>query len=182
MSKKLSGQAREIMEGLYKEYELAKEHVFTHPHYIIITRPGIDQIQLKAGIKVKFDLQAVSDDHSRVIIKATAQRYFPNYKTAPEGGAMDSFGNHIPEGEKYEAGGEIKEVETFGESAPNNNKNAYNVAMAEKRALSRAVLKLSGLYAVPGLMSMDEYKGSVEEEWKEQNQKESKSKIQEKKM
>jgi hypothetical protein len=27
-----------------------------------------------------------------------------------------------------------------------NNRNAYPVAMAEKRALSRAVLKLAGLY------------------------------------
>ena len=39
-----------------------------------------------------------------------------------------------------------KVIETFGESAPNNNQNSYPVAMAEKRAMSRACLKLAGFY------------------------------------
>ena len=39
-----------------------------------------------------------------------------------------------------------KIIQTFGESAPNNTSNAYPVAMAEKRAMSRAVLKLTGFY------------------------------------
>lgn len=39
-----------------------------------------------------------------------------------------------------------KIVETFGEASPKNNKNAYTVAMAEKRAMSRIVLKLAGFY------------------------------------
>jgi hypothetical protein len=34
---------------------------------------------------------------------------------------------------------------SFGEAAPNNNKNAYPYAMAEKRAKDRVVLKLVGL-------------------------------------
>jgi|TARA_R110002074_G_scaffold294532_3_gene466137 hypothetical protein len=37
-------------------------------------------------------------------------------------------------------------IETFGEASPKNNKNAYPVAMAEKRAMSRIVLKLAGFY------------------------------------
>lgn len=37
-------------------------------------------------------------------------------------------------------------VETFGEAGPENCRNAYYVATAEKRALSRAVLKCIGLY------------------------------------
>ena len=37
-------------------------------------------------------------------------------------------------------------IETFGECSPNNNQNSYGVAMAEKRAMSRAVLKLAGFY------------------------------------
>jgi|LauGreDrversion4_2_1035121.scaffolds.fasta_scaffold31831_4 hypothetical protein len=37
-------------------------------------------------------------------------------------------------------------ITTFGEASPKNNKNAYPVAMAEKRALSRAVLKVSDFY------------------------------------
>ena len=39
-----------------------------------------------------------------------------------------------------------KVIETFGEAAPNNNQNSYPVAMAEKGAMSRACLKLTGFY------------------------------------
>jgi hypothetical protein len=46
-------------------------------------------------------------------------------------------------------------IETFGESSPENTVNKYPVAMAEKRAMSRAVLKLTGFYAV-GAMGQDE--------------------------
>jgi hypothetical protein len=41
--------------------------------------------------------------------------------------------------------GDVK-IETFGEASPSNTTNAYPVAMAEKRAMSRAVLKLTGFY------------------------------------
>jgi len=37
-------------------------------------------------------------------------------------------------------------VTTYGEASPKNNKNAYPYAMAEKRAVDRAVLKLLGLH------------------------------------
>ena len=37
-------------------------------------------------------------------------------------------------------------IQTFGESSPSNTTNSYPVAMAEKRAMSRAVLKLTGFY------------------------------------
>ena len=39
-----------------------------------------------------------------------------------------------------------KFIETFGEAAPMNNQNSYPIAMAEKRAMSRACLKLTGFY------------------------------------
>ncbi len=48
-----------------------------------------------------------------------------------------------------------KTIQTFGEAAPKNNKNAYVVSMAEKRAMSRAVLKLAGFYQ-HGVFSEDE--------------------------
>ena len=38
-------------------------------------------------------------------------------------------------------------IETFGEVSPANSSNKYPIAIAEKRALSRAVLKLAGFYA-----------------------------------
>ena len=48
-----------------------------------------------------------------------------------------------------------KIIETFGEATPKNNKNAYPVAMAEKRAMSRIVLKLAGFYEL-GIFGEDE--------------------------
>ena len=39
-----------------------------------------------------------------------------------------------------------KSIETYGEASPSNNQNSYPVAMAEKRAMSRACLKLAGFY------------------------------------
>ncbi len=37
-------------------------------------------------------------------------------------------------------------VITYGEASPKNNKNAYPYAMAEKRAIDRAILKLIGIH------------------------------------
>lgn len=47
------------------------------------------------------------------------------------------------------------DVETYGEAGPENCKNTYYVMTAEKRALSRAVLKMVGLYE-HGVFSEDE--------------------------
>lgn len=46
-------------------------------------------------------------------------------------------------------------VETYGEASTSNVKNKFIVAMAEKRALSRVVLKCVGMYAM-GYMGEDE--------------------------
>lgn len=49
-----------------------------------------------------------------------------------------------------------QEIETFGEADRNSNcRQTYPVAMAEKRAMSRVVLKLTGFYAL-GHFSEDE--------------------------
>jgi len=48
-----------------------------------------------------------------------------------------------------------KVIQTFGEASPKNNRNAYPVAMAEKRAKSRIVLMLSGFYE-HGIFGEDE--------------------------
>jgi len=55
--------------------------------------------------------------------------------------------------------GDVK-IQTFGEASPGNTTNAYPVAMAEKRAMSRACLKLSGFYALQcfGEDEADEFK------------------------
>jgi|TARA_B100001094_G_C18049199_1_gene729116 hypothetical protein len=48
-----------------------------------------------------------------------------------------------------------KIIQTFGECSPQNNSNAYPVSMAEKRAMSRIVLKLAGFYEL-GIFGEDE--------------------------
>ena len=46
-------------------------------------------------------------------------------------------------------------IESYGEASPANTKQAYPVAMAEKRALSRVVLKIAGFYKY-GVFGEDE--------------------------
>jgi len=118
--------ADERMVRLYKEYNLSKEDVFSHRHYKIITRGGVDKIQAIAGITVSYELvyNAFGPDGLYVAVKAIGTR-----------------------GDKT--------IETFGEAAPNNTTQNYPFAMAEKRAMARAVLKLAGLYEL-GFFSEDE--------------------------
>ena len=46
-------------------------------------------------------------------------------------------------------------MESYGEASSKNTKQAYPVAMAEKRALSRVILKITGFYKY-GVMGQDE--------------------------
>ena len=46
-------------------------------------------------------------------------------------------------------------MESFGEASANNTKQSYPVAMAEKRALARVVLKIAGFYKY-GVVGEDE--------------------------
>ena len=58
---------------------------------------------------------------------------------------------------------------TYGESSPQNTKNMYPVAMAEKRAKGRAILKLAGLH---GDFYEDEFPGD-KKPWKKKTIKDS---------
>ena len=112
----------ERLNELYKKYGLSPEDTFRSPQgWTIITRQGIDAIQASAGIDIKYDPIVVERDF--VVIKAT--------------------GSLLSDKEVF--------VETFGEAdrgSKGNCRQNYPVAMAEKRAMSRAVLKLSGFYAL----------------------------------
>ena len=46
-------------------------------------------------------------------------------------------------------------VESYGEASPDNTQQKYPVAMAEKRALSRVILKITGFYKY-GVFGEDE--------------------------
>ena len=106
---------KDILNRLFKENNLTEEDVFKHKFYNIITRSGVDKIQAKNDIEIRYDLIYNSIDLKFIIIKATA-----------------TMGDQV--------------IETFGECSPQNNQNSYGVAIAEKRAMSRAVLKLAGFY------------------------------------
>lgn len=51
-------------------------------------------------------------------------------------------------------------VITYGEASPKNNKNSYPYAMAEKRAIDRAILKLIGVHGF--IYSEDEVDSSMD--------------------
>jgi hypothetical protein len=124
---------KDLMNKVYKDFDLTPNDVFAHKHYKIIVRGGIDKIQSRAKIVVRYELLKAEFDLNgggyTIIVKAT--------------------------GTKLNDDGTVSVIETFGECTPGNNKNEYPVAMAEKRAMSRAVLKLAGLYE-QGFFSEDE--------------------------
>ena len=124
---KLTETQQKEMRRLFDENGLTPDDVFKHQHYIIITRGGIEKIQAKHDIRITYELIHHSPEKGEIVMKAHAYR-----NAAPD-----------------------NVIETFGEVNPKNNKNSYPWAMAEKRCLSRSVLKLAGLYA-HGVFGEDE--------------------------
>lgn len=124
---------KERMNGLFKEYALTKDDWFKHKHYVIITRSGIDKIQARAGIEINYELIHFTPDCKTAIVKADATMLIKSPDLLVDGEVKHGHGKFFC-------------IETFGEVSPDNNKNAYPIAMAEKRAMSRAVLKLAGFY------------------------------------
>ena len=123
---------KERLQHLAKENGLNKDHFFKSPQgFVIITRQGIERIQAHKGIRVRYEMVHLTDDCKFVVIKAIGEM---------------SNNNGLP-----------VQMETFGESAPANTRQTYPVAMAEKRALSRVVLKLSGLYTFIRVVNDENY-------------------------
>jgi len=122
---------------LYKKYELTEQDVFKHKHYLIITRQGIDKIQAKE--KIFIDYEAVTSEPEFCVVKSKAQK---------DNAKIQTFGSA-----KYGAktwNDEKKKWDEFG-----NTTTWYVMEMAEKRAMSRAVLKLTGFYEL-GVFGEDE--------------------------
>ena len=118
---------RERLNTLYKKFGLETEDTFKHQHYTILTRSGIENVQRGANIKVHYEVIKCEPDFSCVKAFATMN---------------DS------------------EIETFGsckrgKGGDGNTISWYVMEIAEKRAMSRAVLKLAGLYEL-GHMGEDE--------------------------
>jgi len=113
---------REKLKDLYKKYELTPQDVFKHNHYVIITRQGIEKIQAKEQILIKFDV--IKCETNFAVVKATAAL---NKK---DQNIIQTYGSAL-KGATYKDG---------------NTNSWYVMELAEKRALSRAVLKLTGFY------------------------------------
>lgn len=119
---------KDRLAKLYKKYSLEADDFFKHQHYTIITRAGIDKIQGIEGIKINYDV--IKCEPNYAVFKAIANH---NEIT------LETFGSAL-KGEGYKDG----------------NTNTWYVAeMAEKRAMSRAILKLTGFYEL-GAFGEDE--------------------------
>lgn len=125
----------DLVRELFKKYQLHYDasnpesrdnDVFVHKHYTIITRTGIDKIQAAEKITITHDVVYVSDQ--TVVLKARGFR-----QDAPD-----------------------VVVETFASASSLTCKSGYFAEVAEKRANSRVVLKLVGLYKY-GVYGQDEF-------------------------
>lgn len=115
---------REKIAELYRKYELTKDDVFKHQHYLIITRSGIEKIQAIERIDVNFDV--IRCEPSFAAVKAYNDK-------------LQTFGSAL-KGETFKDG---------------NTNSHYVLEMAEKRALSRLILKQTGFYEL-GVFGEDE--------------------------
>ena len=119
----------EILKEKYIKYGLTKDDVFKQQsgHYIIITRSGIEKIQAIENIFISYEV--IKCERDFCVVKADATK--------------DSH-----------------TIETFGSALKGDFKNGttlswYVMEMSEKRAMSRAVLKLTGFYEL-GVFGEDE--------------------------
>ena len=123
---------RDKLLELYKKYDLTADDVFKHQHYVIITRQGIDKIQGIEQININYEVIKCEPNFS--VFKAYAEKI--NEETIVR---VQTFGSALK-----------------GSNFKDGNCNSWYVAeMAEKRAMSRAVLKLTGFYEL-GVFGEDE--------------------------
>ena len=129
----------EILRALFKEYNLFYDKdnpeskandVYKHKHYTIITRGGIQKIE--RGAKIKCSLNAVD--------AACGKDFF----------TIQALGTR-----SFDDGRPNETYETFASASELTSTNKYYAEMAEKRARSRIVLTLAGLYEY-GVFGEDE--------------------------
>jgi len=118
---------RTELKALYEKYDLKPSDIYKHKHYVIITRSGVERIAIKADIAVTYDVIKCEKDFC--VVKAIA--VFNDMK-------LETFGSAL-----------------HGDFKSGNTNSWYVMEMAEKRALSRAVLKATGFYQL-GVFGEDE--------------------------
>ena len=124
---------KETLRRLFKENGLVEEDVYKDKRgFVIITRTGIDKIVSKQNIQVGYEV--IKLDKEMVVIKAMASMRIGNKET------------------------DVRNMMSFGEASDDNlmgGGKKFPVAMAEKRAMSRVVLKIAGFYE-QGVFGQDE--------------------------
>ena len=120
---------QDILNRLFVENNLIAEDVFKHQHYTIITRAGIDKIQANMEIYVEYEV--IRCEPNFAVVKAKGEITDEKF--------IETFGSAL-KGKSYTDG---------------NTNSWYVMEMAEKRAMSRAVLKLAGFYKL-GVFAEDE--------------------------
>ncbi len=116
------------IKEMYKRYNLTASDVYKHKHYVIITRSGIEKVMALESIDIRFEVIRCEPNFS--VMKAYATKGDKSIET---------FGSALK-----------------GDSFKDSSTNTWYVAeMAEKRAFSRAILKMTGLYEL-GIFGEDE--------------------------
>lgn len=131
-----------------KKYGLTQKDWFQHKHYTIITRTGIDKIQAIDKISIHFD--AVKVEPEFCVIKATGTKDTLTVQTF----GSSKYG--AKEWDPTAKGGK------GGWNEQGNTSTWYIMEMAEKRAMSRVVLKITGFYEL-GVFGEDESESFVKD-------------------
>lgn len=115
------------LRELYQKYELQPADFFKHQHYTIITRQGIEKILGQEQLNIKYEVIRCESDYA--VFKAIVTK---------NDAYLETFGSA-----------------KYGDFKNGNTKSWYIAEMAEKRAMSRAVLKMTGFYKY-GVFGEDE--------------------------
>jgi hypothetical protein len=122
---------KEKLKQIYLKYNLDKDDIFIlkfgGKDKPIITRAGCEKIQAYMGVDVSYKIEKLSEDHKSCIILGTGIIV-----------GKDDKGQKVP----------VKMCQSFGEVSPENNKSNYPIAICEKRAAARVILKMANLFGV----------------------------------
>ncbi len=121
---------RNELTKIYKEYNLTDKDFYKDKtrHFVIITRSGVESIQLQKNIQVEYEVICCSLEN--VVIKASSY-------------LQDQDGEWL------------KQMETFGSASTENCRQKFKVEIAEKRALARVIIKTIGLFNTYGKDELD---------------------------
>ena len=110
---------KEKLKELWESYNLTSDDFHKHQHYTIITRSGIEKIQAIEGINIEYEVIECTPNFAALKAKAKkGERIIQTFSSATKGA-------------------------TFKDG---NTNSWYVLEIAEKRALSRIVLRYIDLY------------------------------------